>query len=992
MAAASYYDFPTEEKLDVQAREIDGEVVRLQARIRGFLCRFPVREIRAETPVFIFSSANRHWVGNSVNFNCEAKAQGADQIQNASGDNTPVNGVDGISQGARAALHDPDVALKKITDLPHGWLLAWAQDGNPFFVEIETNVSTWTHPRQNDAHQVYGPNFDLQLVWKQYLAHCGTGSSSLEVETPTIGELVLYHFATESFGESTTMAPWWRESHGSLPVQSACEVCRHISFDALLHTTNAWKQTDLIPLGSLRSIAKKTSCGFCRLITGAVYMYTKSFPGDSDELVGLFRCNLVQSQQWDLYSRKIRPLYVQFELKLPWQNDALPQLSTYIKIQQILLGEERPPEQKHNESRLVKNEIDIELVKSWLHTCERKHQQMQMQHNVIRSSFQVPDVESIHSSSIRIEQPCNPVSLSDTSPELTLIDVHEECLVIANADARYIALSYVWGGPQSFQNTKTRSKQLYTPGAISAADTEIPLTIRDSIKFVGMLGERYIWIDSLCIVQDSSSDKMKQIANMGNIYSRAMLTLVVADGSSCRAGLPGVRPGSRTSVQHKELIDGMLLATELNDMHEVVNRSIWNTRGWTYQERELSKRYLYFTQSCVYFTCNQMVCKEDSGLRDVSRIGTKGLRIRTENHPVWNNYCRAVRKFTKRTLTVEEDMINAFEGIISLLQPAFKCNFLYGLPETELDVALLWQPASEIRRRIAKSTGDPAFPSWSWAGWVSKVDYVWTPHVLDDLSRVRWQVQGTECEEYITSDQLRSPKTGEHGHWEYVNVTTKSVTAYYYQPEYPEIWCLHPTAAKEARQVRALLQPGTHELRFKALTAIFCIVVKPHTISSDDYDALSSCTILDGHIRCPVEILSGDGFVAGTVYVPTQLMGSLASEPREFVCLSRRRGHDCCTVSDDVYGSHGTCDKYPQLEDDFKEASKHPTLYPKQRRMKNVFDRYDHSRYNKYKPWPLYNVMLIERKGDLAYRVAIGVVHVTAFMQAAPVEKLIILA
>jgi hypothetical protein len=993
MAAASYWNEEAllrtmdEEYLESQARDIDREVLRLQARIRGFLFRFHAGSV---TRVPGHSFAGRGQVAKIQRLGCKVGVDGAYHDQSTSSDGGPEKNVDDDLGYAEAALDDPDFAEKKIDDLPDGWVAACTRDGNPFFVETETSNSSWTHPRQSDASLLFGADFSISWAWKQYFAHDKPRSSPSALRTPTIGELAVYFRAIEGRVESGYRPRWWRESDPSCPSQPLCEVCRHINFDALFHTVDAWRGTSAIPLGSLRSIANKTHCAFCRLVAKTASPGSGDLFRILDEGRTIIRCNLTPNEEFSQFSTRIRTVHL--NLQFPKQEN--PQRSFGPgRIHQILRGKERPPEQKYNDSRLVKDQIDVGLVKSWLQLCERQHQSMLSEPGYIYPSLTPPEVTDIHNPSTGIKQPCQPVPLLDNSLELTTIDVQLRCLVNTEPDVRYIALSYVWGGPQPFQNTKTRGKELYTPGAVSAEDTAIPQTIRDAIKFVGMLGERYLWVDSLSIIQDSTREKMEQISNMGNIYSRAVLTLVAAHGDSCHAGLPGVRPGSRKTAQHAEQIEGMLLSNELRYMHEIVEDSIWNTRGWTYPERELSKRCLVFTEKLVYFSCNQMVCKEDSGLRNVSRWGEKHVRVRAERHPIWNNYRRAVKKFTKRTFTFDSDVINAFEGIVSLLQPAFKCDFLYGLPETELDVALLWQPKSAIRRRIDKSTGQPIFPSWSWAGWVGEIDYVWTQHLLDDLSRVQWQVQSTKKKEYLTSNQLRAPQSGQHGIWEYVLSTGKNDggPSYYYQPEHPDIWCLHPTAAKEARLPRSLLLPGTHELRFKAQTAMLRIVVKPHIVVPVFYVPLSPCTH-SRHICCPVEIISVDNFVAGTVYIPAHIMGTLTSEPREFVCLSRRRGYRGDTIGQEIYAKYQGCDTYPQPKDDFKEVPKHPTLYPGHYRIEWAQDKYDHSRYNQNKPWPLYNVMLIERKGNLAFRVATGIVHVTAFLEAGPVEKLIILA
>ena len=148
---------------------------------------------------------------------------------------------------------------------------------------------------------------------------------------------------------------------------------------------------------------------------------------------------------------------------------------------------------------------------------------------------------------------------------------------------------------------------------------------------------------------------------------------------------------------------------------------------------------------------------------------------------------------------------------------------MFGLPETELDIALLWQPTSSIRRRVHPKTKAPLFPSWSWVGWIGGVAYPWTRHQLDDLSRVEWQCTDSNGGNirFCTSNELRAPKYGDHDRWECV--PDSRGTPYYYQHKNPDIWCLHPVAPKEKRSNFVRIQPGSHPLVFRAYTALFRI-------------------------------------------------------------------------------------------------------------------------------------------------------------------------
>ena len=618
-------------------------------------------------------------------------------------------------------------------------------------------------------------------------------------------------------------------------------------------------------------------------------------------------CELRGDIIWNRYATRIRNLCLKLTISFPNEDH---EVIKYGFVQQILTDGERPPEQKRNDSRLVKDQIDLELVTCWLKTCKEHHNSTYLQHNLINGSITLGTPTDFHDQSTLIFQPCQPISVNTIASDLTLVDVKRECLVDMPVNTKYIALSYVWGGPQPFQNVTSRRKFLYKPHSISVDDEAIPRTICDAIRLVANLGERYIWVDSLCICQDEVENKMSQIMNMGNIYSQALLTIIAASGSNANAGLPGVRAFSRDSAQRNECVQGMILANELPPLEVIMGQSHWNTRAWTYQEKQLSSRCLIFCKTHIFFQCNQTVFKEDSGLRNHAIPSDLALKIRGERQPIWRSYRRAVTEYTKRNISDESDAVNAFQGIASLLQPAFKGDFLFGLPETELDIALLWRPISLIRRRVSPQTKGPLFPSWSWAGWIGEVAYRWKKHQLDDLSRVEWQC--TESKggniRFCTSNELRAPKYGDHDRWEYI--PDLRGPPYYYQHNNPDIWCLHPVAPKYNRSNYMLIQPGSHRLIFRAYTAFF-------RISSTCRTSLRDSLAGQGPILWRQSIIDLDGFLAGIIEVPAQLIGTLKGEHQEFVCLSRRRYDQ----QDD-----GPCPEGP--EDEFKSIPHRVTLYP----------------------------------------------------------------
>ena len=98
---------------------------------------------------------------------------------------------------------------------------------------------------------------------------------------------------------------------------------------------------------------------------------------------------------------------------------------------------------------------------------------------------------------------------------------------------QYVALSYCWGGPQKFSLIHGNLDELQQqPTPVSA----LPRTLQDAIAVTYHLGFEYLWIDALCIIQDSPSDKRHEISQMQHIYANAAVTIVAATASSVEQG------------------------------------------------------------------------------------------------------------------------------------------------------------------------------------------------------------------------------------------------------------------------------------------------------------------------------------------------------------------------------------------------------------------------------------------------------------------------
>lgn len=209
---------------------------------------------------------------------------------------------------------------------------------------------------------------------------------------------------------------------------------------------------------------------------------------------------------------------------------------------------------------------------------------------------------------------------------IRLLDVRHHCIRtfsnINPAGLRYAALSYVWGGPQPLRLLKSNANQLECDGSLR--QVALPQTIADAIDVTRELDINFIWIDALCIIQDDDNDKSEQIDSMSMIYRSATMTIIAACGSDCNAGLAGLRAGTRDFEQKEAVVipptdkhPGMSLLSTCKSSRPSLDRtsnrednvevSIWNSRGWTMQERMLSRRNLIFSDEQVMWVCDGAV-------------------------------------------------------------------------------------------------------------------------------------------------------------------------------------------------------------------------------------------------------------------------------------------------------------------------------------------------------------------------------------------------
>lgn len=367
-----------------------------------------------------------------------------------------------------------------------------------------------------------------------------------------------------------------------------------------------------------------------------------------------------------------------------------------------------------------KNWIKLDVIRNWYQMCKDDH------------------ATECHNSPLRDYLVRKPKYL---------IDVMKERIVHADSTYEYVALSYVWGNAQSYLLTMANFVELQTEHSLchSKSGKWMPLVIRHAIDLTRLLGERYIWVDALCIIQDEENDKKaEELTRMGDIYHNAILTIIAADGSDANHGIHGLQEVSvpkRRSCQQEIISLGELGQATLRIFpsgytpRDSAFVAPVYTRAWTFQEDIFSRRRIVFEKGSVFWECHCTTWFEDVDCSDLVRLAlsnrvSTGLSLLNHGLPHMKKLIGIIKELNHRELTYEEDRLPAFSGLASALSLSFVGGFISGLPKVFFDDALLWEPSGMMeRRKISHRDGHmhmtytSSLPSWSWVGWTPNIDY-----------------------------------------------------------------------------------------------------------------------------------------------------------------------------------------------------------------------------------------------------------------------------
>lgn len=312
-----------------------------------------------------------------------------------------------------------------------------------------------------------------------------------------------------------------------------------------------------------------------------------------------------------------------------------------------------------------------------------------------------------------IDVSSEPLKLLTTTPEMV---------------AEYVALSYCWGRSQIFVTTKDTLADKLAGFPI----TSLPLTLRDAVNVTRKLGFDYLWIDALCIIQDSDDDKTTEIARMGAIYKNSAVTISAANAETVDDGFLVSKEKQLSSCPRLPLLlpdgqFGIISVTKYIKRDQDYVTQPLDLRGWTLQESLLSPRVLSFEKE-VKWQCSSG-WHHDTLLRSYSNYSSPSELTPIDVHRIvhqtksidptilnkrWGQLSEA---YNRRQLTNHDDKFVAVAGIAQDLQNKTGDDYFAGHWKEELVESLIWIP----QRESGIPVGPRRKPTWSWLSYDSTI-------------------------------------------------------------------------------------------------------------------------------------------------------------------------------------------------------------------------------------------------------------------------------
>ncbi|KAF2746709.1 HET-domain-containing protein [Sporormia fimetaria CBS 119925] len=550
------------------------------------------------------------------------------------------------------------------------------------------------------------------------------------------------------------------------------QVPDEFEFEAILHPT----------FESLQWATAVSCCAFCRLIKKRLRSCYRGLPSspDEDRRDNIIAFPPVARPEEDLDELRSTSPMLWLELSMPafdgkdqGLSEALQDACIRVKLAntvvhpRFLLSGIRPTDSSgtrqsrclvgslsapRNRNVSTSSKQNMQLARRWLEECKTKHANCKL---ADKRAHYLP-LRLLDLQAPRLGK--NIRLCVSTEPQDPLYREADR-----DPPPPYATLSHRWGECHPLKTLHLN----YSHHTKCIRFKQLPKTFQDAVNFTRKMGVRYLWIDSLCLVQDDDGEKEREIPHMAYIYSHAVFNIAACAAEDSGRGLFSRRDTSWLYPQqisfgltlaegHRESLSATCSPVQ-NDFAVAGERgNFLDDRGWIFQERGLSKRVFSFEKDMLWFECWEIIASENlpagaprhisrnpfldkwelllpggtSGHRELSQLShhlftlsQPNLRYdlipQTTPESLYRQWHALIPTYTSRTFTYERDRLPGISGLASSIQTLTNEIYLAGLWKSHLIDGLCW---SVYRPHRADKPSPPIYftdyyraPSWSWA-------------------------------------------------------------------------------------------------------------------------------------------------------------------------------------------------------------------------------------------------------------------------------------
>ncbi|KAI1264021.1 hypothetical protein F5Y18DRAFT_428528 [Xylariaceae sp. FL1019] len=350
----------------------------------------------------------------------------------------------------------------------------------------------------------------------------------------------------------------------------------------------------------------------------------------------------------------------------------------------------------------VDRDKHFEIIRQWLRLCDDKKRHQRCQGPGItpsRMPKRLIDVRQNGDTGVNIWEPG------------------------VDAVCEYVALSHPWGSQLPFfvstqENIDDHRRNIDI--------SDLPATFQDAIETTRAIGKRYLWIDSLCIIQGLGGDFHSEAGRMESVFSSAYCVLAASRAYHQRDGFLGPRRARDyvpMNMKTGHELSRYYLCENIDAFDKHVLQGHLHKRGWVLQEHALARRTIFFTEHQTYFD-NLAAFLGDPEFPRIIMSASQGEKIiRFQN---------LYKTYSQLEFSNAVDRAIAVNGIQNRLLEAFGTRGGYGVFDEDVQTgqlgllrrALLWyRPKQTELTRIDFPDSMPV-PSWSWMAYMGGIDFL----------------------------------------------------------------------------------------------------------------------------------------------------------------------------------------------------------------------------------------------------------------------------